>query len=57
MTDLTEICNNYSGKADEAINLKIWFRGVFREVNFFLWLSLTVTGKLHTERGEKELNL
>lgn len=53
MSDLTEICNNYSGKADEAINLKIWFRGDFREVNFFLWLSLTVTGKLHTERGER----
>lgn len=33
------------------------FRGGFTEVNFSVWLSLTMTGELHIERGEEELNL
>lgn len=47
---------NYSGKADEATNLKR-FRGGLTLVNFSVWLSFIMTDELPTEKREEELNL
>lgn len=55
ISDLIGTCINYYGKADEATNLRV--REGLREVNFSVWLSLTMTGELHTEKGREKLNL